>query len=177
MENPKRSPIILRVLYGIEDGLLVSVLLVMIVLAFAQIILRNFAGTGFDWGDSLLRIMVLWIGMIGAMIATREDNQITVDLLTPLLSVRAKAIVRIATDAFTSIVCGLLAYGSVQFLRDEYSGGGLAFATVPSWVAESILPVAFVVISLRYFLYFLKHIAQATGKPPEKAVEAEKDPS
>ncbi|MFA6033059.1 MAG: TRAP transporter small permease [Myxococcota bacterium] len=175
MEDPKRPPLILRVLYGIEDGMLVCVLMVMILLAFAQIILRNFAGTGFVWGDSLLRILVLWIGLVGAMIATREDNHITVDLLTPILSARWKTVVRIATDAFTSTVCALLAYGSVVFLIDERKGGGIAFAWVPDWVAESILPLAFAVISLRYFVYFIRHLTLAIKNPP--VGPAGKDPS
>jgi TRAP-type C4-dicarboxylate transport system permease small subunit len=167
MENPKKPPPILRILHGIEDGILVCVLLAMILLAFAQIILRNLAGTGFVWGDAMLRIMVLWIGMVGAMIATREDNHITVDLLTHLFSVRGKTAVRIATDLFTSVTCGLLAYSSMQFLLDEYAAGGLAFAGVPAWAAESILPVAFAVISIRYFIYFTRHASRTFGKTPD----------
>jgi TRAP-type C4-dicarboxylate transport system permease small subunit len=166
MENPKRPPLILRILHVMEDGLLVCVLLGMIVLAFVQIILRNFAGTGFVWSDAMLRSMVLWIGMVGAMIATREDNHISVDLLTPLLSPRSKSAVRIFTDAFTSITCGLLTYASLQFLRDEYNGGAKAFAGIPNWVVESILPVAFAVISLRYLIYFIKHVAVTIRNPP-----------
>jgi TRAP-type C4-dicarboxylate transport system permease small subunit len=167
MDNPGKPPLILRILHGIEDVLIVCMLTAMILIAFMQIILRNFAGAGFVWGDALLRVMVLWVGLLGAMIATREDNQITVDVLSPLLSPRAKTAVRVATDAFASIVCALLAYGSVQFLKDEYAGGVIAFGKTPAWAAESILPVAFATMSLRYFVYFLRHAYRSIKYVPD----------
>jgi hypothetical protein len=34
----------------------------------------------------------------------------------------------------------------------EFSDGGMAFANVPSWLCEAIIPFAFTVIALRYFL-------------------------
>ena len=51
----------------LENIALVVMLGGMILLAFGQIILRNFLDTGFIWIDPLLRVMVLWIGMIGAL--------------------------------------------------------------------------------------------------------------
>jgi hypothetical protein len=34
----------------------------------------------------------------------------------------------------------------------EFADGGIAFAQVPIWFCEAIIPFAFTVISLRYFL-------------------------
>ena len=161
MELKKRPPAPLRVLYAVEDGLLVTILLVMILLAFSQIVLRNFANTGFVWGDALLRHLVLWIGMIGAMVATREDNHINIDILSVLVSPRKKVFVRIFTDAFTAFVCGVLTIASVRFLLEEADMGTIAFGNVPTWVAELILPIAFGVICLRYCVYLVQHTVQA----------------
>ena len=55
----------LWVVHRLEETLLVSLLLAMICLAFAQIVLRNGFDDGIVWADSLLRIMVLWIALIG----------------------------------------------------------------------------------------------------------------
>ena len=54
----------------VEQTLVVSFLGFMIFIAFLQIVLRNDFSTGLDWGDSLLRNLVLWIGFIGATLAT-----------------------------------------------------------------------------------------------------------
>jgi len=45
-----------------------------------------------------------------------------------------------------------VAYYSLQFVQSEFAYGGESFAKVPIWLCESIIPFAFMVISLRYFL-------------------------
>jgi len=50
-----------------EDGILVVLLSVMILVAAAQILLRNFFDIGLSWGDQALRILVLWVGLMGAV--------------------------------------------------------------------------------------------------------------
>ena len=69
-------------IHRIEDALLVLLLSIMIVLATTQILLRNFFDLGFVWADPLLRVMVLWLGMIGATVATRDNRHIRIDLLS-----------------------------------------------------------------------------------------------
>ena len=59
-----------QLLRHFEDGVLAVLLGGMILLATLQIGLRNFADTGFIWADPLLRIMVLWLGLVGAVAAT-----------------------------------------------------------------------------------------------------------
>lgn len=172
MSSPKKQPMFLKILYGIEDGILVIVISVMIIFSFAQIILRNFAGAGFIWGDAFLRFMVLWIGLLGAMVATREDNHISIDVVSYLVPARVKSILRIFTDFFTSFVCGLLSYASINFLLDEKLEGTVAFALSPTWdieawIFETILPFAFGVISLRYLFYLIIHIIEAIKGPKQ----------
>jgi len=168
MSSQSKPPKILRVVYGIEDGLLVGTLSIIILLSFTQILLRNLAHTGLPWADALLRYLVLWIGLLGAMVATREDNHITVDIIPHYVSPRARVVLRIFTDAFAGTVCFLLTYSSLFFLRDEKAGADLAFGSIPTWIAELILPVAFGAIGLRFLVFFGLHIWQAVkGVPPE----------
>jgi C4-dicarboxylate transporter, DctQ subunit len=172
----KRLPTILRLVYGIENGLLVLALSVMIFLSFGQIVLRNVFSASLAWIDPLLRYLVLWVGMLGAMVATREDNHISIDVISFFLPGRGRVMVRIVTDLFTAGICGVLAYAGVLFVRDEMSMGMEAFDGVPNWVIEVILPFAFAVIAIRYAIYFGLHIYQAiVGVPeePEKPEEPE----
>ena len=60
-------------LHRAEDALLVILLTAMIVLACTQILLRNFFDSGIVWIDPLLRVMVLWLGLVGATVATRHN--------------------------------------------------------------------------------------------------------
>ena len=134
----------------VEDALLVLLVSAMVLLAGAQILLRNLFDAGLVWADPLLRVLVLWVGLVGAIVAARADRHIAVDLLSRLLPAPARRLSRALTDAATVVVCGFLAWHAARFVALEYDGGALAFARVPAWVCELILPVGFAVIGLRY---------------------------
>jgi len=156
-----------RTLHAIEDSLLVVVLLSMVVLAFSQIIMRNIFGIGYIWIDPLLRIMVLWVGMLGAMVATRESKQISVDVLTRILSPRLKLISKVLTLTFAGAVSGIIAWYSALFVIDEWKYDSIAFASVPAWIPELIIPVAFGIMALRFTLQCLTafmHLCRKTNQ-------------
>ncbi len=153
-----------RLLAQIEDGLLVFTLTAMILLAGLQIVLRNGWDSGLTWGDPLLRILVLWVGLLGAMAATRANNQITIDLLSRLLSERLNRIKSVVVDLFAAVVCGLLAYHSARFVMMEYEDGMMAFAAVPAWLCELILPLGFGLMALRYLLFCIGHLLGRDGE-------------
>ena len=134
----------------LEDGLLVLLLSAMILISSIQILLRNVFDGGFAWGDPLLRIMVLWVALLGAMIATRNDNHISIDILTRYLSERSKRITTFISDVFTLCICVVLTYYAVQFVMQDSEAGVTAFYGLPAWWFELIIPLGFAVISIRY---------------------------
>jgi TRAP-type C4-dicarboxylate transport system permease small subunit len=124
----------------------------MILLASAQILLRNVAETGLVWADPVLRVLVLWVGMLAALVASRTDNHISVDVLSRLLRGRPKVAVQAGTCLFTAGVCALLAYHAGRFVVSEWEARTEAFLGVPAWIFELILPLAFGLIAVRYAL-------------------------
>ena len=143
---------LLRGLHFLEDSLLVSLVLGLLALAAYQVIARNFFGTGIVWGDGLLRVLVFWVTIVGAMMAARREEHIRIDAISRFLGPRSSKVVRRFSNAFTCVMCGLLAWYSYQFVLFEFQDGTLAFASVPAWVCESVLPVGAVILSLRYAL-------------------------
>ena len=101
-----------RGLVKAEGWLLVLFLGIMVVLSFAQVVLRNVFSTGFIWADPLVRHMVLWVGFLGAAIATHEERHISIDALTRFLSPRWKAAATIAGQLFLAVVCVALVSAS-----------------------------------------------------------------
>lgn len=150
-----------QILHRIEDTLLVTILLAMVTLAFSQIVMRNFLGTGSIWLDPLLRVLVLWVGLLGALVATRQNKQISVDVLTRFLPERLKMISDIITRTFAAIISAIIAWHSFLFLIDEWNSGAMAFASVPAWLPESIIPIGFAIIALRYAFQVLVLISQS----------------
>lgn len=151
------SPL-LRATRFLEDSMMIVLVTIMILVAGAQIILRNLFDTGFGWSDPLLRIMVLWVGLVGAMAATRERRHITIDVLTRFLPARGRQVSGIITDLFSAMVCALLAWHSAIFVIDEYHSGSLAFSDVPAWACEAVIPLGFAVMALRFFLSMVDRI-------------------
>ena len=157
---------ILQIIAKIEDGLLVFLLSTMIILAGSQIILRNIFSTGFTESDSVLKILVLWVGMLGAVVATRERRHISIDILSRYLSDMKRAYVEIVIDIFVTTVCGLLAFHSTRMMLVDYAEKTIAFSGVPTWLLESILPVAFTIIALRYLMYTWQGITKLLKAKP-----------
>ena len=71
----------LRVLHLFENLTLAFSFLTMLVLAVMQIALRNFFDGGFLWAESFVRVLVLWIAILGALVATRQNNHISIAFL------------------------------------------------------------------------------------------------
>jgi TRAP-type C4-dicarboxylate transport system permease small subunit len=136
-------------LHRIEDGLLALMLLAMVLLASSQVVLRNLFDSGFSWGDPLLRLLVLWLGLMGAMVATRLDRHIAVDALLRILSPRLQRLTRSFTHLATAAVCAVLAWQAVRMVMLDYEYQEMILTHVPLWVADLILPIAFGVMTLR----------------------------
>ncbi len=151
-----------KLLLKTETALLVTLLSTMIIMAVIQIIMRNFFSSGILWADSFVRIAVLWLALLGAMVVSRGGKHIAIDVLSYSVSKNTQAIIKRITDSFTAIVCFIVMAHSFEFVKLEYQDGGLAFATVPNWLCESIIPFAFLVIGLRYLFSALFNIRHTT---------------
>ena len=164
IDNPERKPTELRgiisLLHKIEDGILITLLLVMILMAVFQIGLRNFFESGILWGDGLVRVLVLWIGLIGAMIASRSNHHISIDMISKFLPAKVKRFTDLLILLFTALICSTMTWYSFTFVAMEKQDGMTAFAQIPAWICESIIPAAFGVISLRYFILFFVSVTK-----------------
>jgi len=150
---------IVMTLQKIEDGILVGLLLLMISMAVLQIFMRNMFDSGIIWGDALVRVLVLWIGLMGAMIASRNNHHISIDVLSKYLPKQIKKLTNLIIFIFTSLICGVMAYFSLIFVIMEKQDSFMAFANIPAWACESIIPIAFAIISLRYIILSITCIA------------------
>ncbi len=142
-----------RVVGKLENACLVVLLLSMVVLAAGQILLRNGFSTGFIWSDELLRIMVLWLALLGAVAASRDDRHITIDVLSRVMPPAMQRWNKILTSLFTSAVCAVLAWHSGRFVRDAFTYEDTVLGGMQAWVFQIILPLGFGLICLRYLAH------------------------
>jgi TRAP-type C4-dicarboxylate transport system permease small subunit len=140
----------------IEQTLVFILLSVMILIAILQIVLRNFFATGLTWGDPLVRNLVLWVGFIGAAIATREGKHISIDVVSQWVRSGRKVVIEGIIHVSSFIICGLLTFAAVKFVRNEALMGTITFLGISSWIPELILPITFGLMTLRYCFLALK---------------------
>ena len=136
-----------------ENGLLVVAVLTMVVLAALQIVLRNLLGVGQIWIEPVLRSLVLWIGLLGAVTASRDGSHIAIDILTRALPARWRRRMQVLACLFTALVCAAITWHAVRYVPLEYEFAGPAFARVPTWAVVTLLPLAFGLSRLRYPLF------------------------
>lgn len=127
-------------------------LLLMIVSSSGQIILRDVFQSGFVAADPFARLLVLWVAMIGAVVAARNDKHINVDILSRLLSQSGRRRLRSFIHVVSASVCGVIAYASLRFVIGEHNFGSTVFSGVPAWIAESIIPLGFGLITVHYLI-------------------------
>lgn len=160
---------LLGLLHRLEDALLALILGLLVLLAPLQILLRNVFDTGIGWADPLLRVLVLWVALLGALAATRGRRQIRIDVLSRVAGRRVQSAIDGLTSLFAAAVCGVVAYHAARFVASEIEYRTVAFEGVPAWVCELVIPVAFGLIALRYLLYSVGDLRAAlAGAPAEE---------
>ena len=147
-----------------EDAVLVLILTAMIFLAAIQIFLRNFLDMGFIWGDEMLRMLVLWLAVAGALAASRNDKHISIDVLNRFLPERLSLVVKVIVHLFTAVVCGVVAWHSLAFVQTSYEFEDVLLGNVPAWILQAVLPVGFGLIAWRYSLFTVKEFFGLFGK-------------
>lgn len=134
----------------IVEVLLVVFLAGMVLLVAAQVLLRNLFGGGIAWADIAARNMVLWVALLGAMLATRSRQHVAIDILTRFLPRVPRNAVRVGLDAFSCAVALLLARAATAFVLEERAAASMLFEGMPAWIVQSIIPFGFAMISLEY---------------------------
>jgi TRAP-type C4-dicarboxylate transport system permease small subunit len=142
----------------IETVVLIIVLAIMVLLAFLQVVLRNFFDYGLLWGDIFLRHLVLWVGFIGASLATRDEKHINIDLFTRFLPDRWKGLPKLLTYLFSVVVCWFLTDAAYTFVIDERLNGTVAFNDVPAWYLQIIIPIGFFIMMLRFLVLAIENL-------------------
>jgi len=134
------------------DSILCLLLITLILLACTQISLRTFFSGGLLWADPLLRYLVLWCGMLGAVVATREKKHIAIDVVGYLAPEQLKPWLSLTLNLFSTLVAAILTWAAVIFVYNERLFGGAPLLTIPTWIWYLIFPIAFTLITFHFLL-------------------------
>jgi tripartite ATP-independent transporter DctM subunit len=134
----------------LERGLVTVLLLAMIALPAASTLARRFLGRDLPGASVLAQHITLWVGFLGALLATASERHLGLSTL----GVLPDGTLRRALHAFGQIAsaaaCGLLAWASLQLVEVEWgSHGEVAFGIRVAW-SQLVMPAGFAVMALRF---------------------------
>lgn len=135
----------------LENWLIAIFALALVLLSGLQIVLR-LLDHGLVWLDPLLRVLVIWVALLGAVAAARMDKHISLEIVGKLLHGRALRVARAIAFSFAAVVCLVMLRASLGLIEVDRESGTMLHEQVPTWWAELILPLAFGLLALRFFV-------------------------
>jgi len=152
LERRDRARRLFHLAGRLEVGAVASLLGTLVALGAVQILLRNLFHSGLLWADPLMRHIVLWLGAMGAALASAHMRHITVDALSRLLPASWKPARRLVVYGATAVIAYVLAVATARLVVDERQFGDVAFLGIRTWVTQLILPACFALIAYRSLL-------------------------
>ena len=129
------------------NTLVVLVLLAMIALPVAAALGRESFGQ-IPGATVLVQHLTLWVGFLGALLATRAGEHLHLTTLELVPEGRPRRAARILIATTSASVCALLAYASARLVRVESDGGRQLIGGIPFWWSMTVMPFACAVMAL-----------------------------
>jgi TRAP-type C4-dicarboxylate transport system permease small subunit len=113
--------------------LMVACLLVMVVLVFANVVLRYVFNTGISVSEELSRWLFVWMTFLGAIVALNERAHLGTDTLVARLPRRGKVVCLGLSQLAMLYCCYLLLQGSWQQTQINMSSTSAVMETSMGW--------------------------------------------
>ena len=168
-----------RGLLFVEKTFLVLALLVMPLLVFVVALDRwsDSINLGWIWATKLAMFLMIWVGFIGASVATKERRHLAIDVAGRVLTPRGVRVATFFTQAIAAGFCFALATYSYDMVLDSREMGDVeGVLPIPLWIIQAILPFSLVVMGARFIENIFRppvevEQARAEGRRPRPQVQ------
>lgn len=144
-------------LYKFQKIFIVVVFLLLLLLSLTQVLLRLFFNLGLESADSIIRYLVMWVGFLGASLATYKNRHINIDVASQFFKKINKTAVNFVVYLFSFFICLLFLIGSIIFILNEINETA-KIVFIPVWILELILPLVFLFMLLSFLQKILEVI-------------------
>ena len=117
--------------------------------------------------------MVLWLGLLGALLATRDNQHISIDILSRILGDAMRRWAQAFASLFAALVCGVTAWYSIEFVQGSFEYQDEVMSGVPAWPMQVVVPLSFAMMSLRFALHSAGYVFVENYRQLEATQEAE----
>jgi C4-dicarboxylate transporter DctQ subunit len=135
----------------LEEGVLATLLALMTILTFAQVVLRYAFNSGLVWSLEATTYMFAALVLFGMSYGVRTQTHIAVDMLARRLPKRARKIVNLVAIAACLAYAVLMLYGSAVFIdRLMILGNHARDIPAPKWLLTATMPLGFTLLAFRF---------------------------
>lgn len=153
----------------VEQMLAVVLLLLILILTFAQVIARFVFNAPFFWTEELARHSYVWLSFVAAMVAMNDRSHITVELFEERMSRFGRLVLNCLGFAAVVVACLILVAGSWMTLIERSDGRSPALG-IPTTLLYGVVYVAFVVMAIHALAAIAQLIVDyRAGREPESA--------
>jgi C4-dicarboxylate transporter DctQ subunit len=140
-----------RSINRLEEGVLATLLALMTILTFVQVVLRYAFNSGLVWSLEATTYLFAALILFGMSYGVRTQSHIAVDLITRRLPKRAEKIVNLAAISACLVYALLMLYGSAVFVdRLMVLGNHARDIPLPKWLLTVTMPLGFTLLAFRF---------------------------
>lgn len=135
---------------NIESFLMTILFSIMVIVTFAQIVLRYFVGDSLSWSEEAARYCFIWLVYIGISYAVKFQRHISVEAILLLFKERGKAVFNIISNLFfLAFAIYVIVVGSELALTLLSFGQKSAALYLPMGLVYMAAPVGMVLTIIR----------------------------
>jgi TRAP-type C4-dicarboxylate transport system permease small subunit len=148
-----------RVFVGLNRWLLIVLLAAMVVIVFANVVMRYVIGTSVIWSEEVARHLMIWLTFVGSGLALRTGAQIGIDTLQDALPPAAARWLRIALAVGMLVLFVLLAWYGIDYaLRTRFQiSAALGISMIYVYIG---MPVGCALMAIHLLLIVRRYVSQ-----------------
>jgi C4-dicarboxylate transporter DctM subunit len=133
-----------------ERALVTVLLLAMIALPAASTLSRRFLGRDLPGASVLAQHITLWVGFLGALLATASERHLGLSTLGVLPDGPLRRVLHAFGQVASAAACALLAWASLRLVEVEWGSHGMVAIGIRVAWSQLVMPAGFAVMALRF---------------------------
>ncbi|HCU07528.1 MAG TPA: TRAP transporter small permease [Clostridiales bacterium] len=112
---------VIAALNKIEEITIITMFSIMVIVIFAQVIMRYVFNNSLYWSEELGKFLFVWISWLGISLGEREGEHIKITMLTDRLSFKKAHVFNIISSLTVLVICLITFYFSSSLVMSQWT--------------------------------------------------------
>lgn len=134
-----------------EEYFIAGSLGVMVLVVFADFVLREVVNQGLVWAKELAVYLLIWVGFLGASLAVHRRRHLVIQAGEKLFPPAVRKWTSLLGCLTTSLLCLLLSWLALRFVLETRQIAETSLGMgMPLWIVQAVIPLSFLIIGIRF---------------------------